>query len=312
MKKWKEWSVIIMVIMAAVLLIQSPVSALAQTGDEAVKAPKPLSKGALAIVAPRVAGVNQEISMTVFLRYNQEPFEGAGIWAFTREEAELLKEEIQAHRESNNQTDEPTDYESVAERHGRFLGRTDENGKLYHVFEQAGAYVLATFQGGYFPGFTGIKIRELPKALTIQAPRRASVGEEVTMNVSQRGIEEAIEGAGIWAVTRDNVEAFKEDMASLRENTEIAAGEKDYESVASVYGILLGWTDENGQLGYAFEEEGGYALIAVKPGYLPGFTSIHIVLLDKAEVLKKRGVPSNGLDRAPGLQKPFNDGHDIH
>ena len=247
MKKWKKWPVIITVIVAAILLVLSPASALAQTEDGTASGPKLPLKGSLAIVAPRMAGVNQEISMRVFLRYNQEPFEGAGIWAFAQEEAEVLREEIKALRGSSNQTDGDTDYEAVAERHGRLLGRTGEDGRLYHAFEQAGAYVLAAFHRGYFPGFTTIHIREMPKALVIQAPRRAPVGQEVIMAVTQRGTEEAVEAAGIWAITRDNAEVLKEELTLLRENTEIAAEEKDYAAVVNAYGMFLGHTGENGQ-----------------------------------------------------------------
>ncbi len=110
MKKWKKWSVIIPVIMAAMLLVLSPASALAQSDDEAGSGPRPFGKGALAIVAPGAAGVNQEISMTVFLRQNQEPFPGAGVWAFTQDEAELLREEIKALRENTDVATEDKDY----------------------------------------------------------------------------------------------------------------------------------------------------------------------------------------------------------
>jgi len=79
MKKWKRWPVIIPVLMATLLLALSPTAALAQNEEETLTDSKPSLKGSLAIVAPRVALVDQEISMTVFLRATQEPFEGAGV-----------------------------------------------------------------------------------------------------------------------------------------------------------------------------------------------------------------------------------------
>lgn len=282
MKKWKKWSVVIPVIMAALLLVLSPASALAQSDDEAASGPRPFGKGSLAIVAPRLAGVNQEISMTVFLRYNQEPFEGAGVWALTRDEAEALREEIKALRESEGFSEEGADYEAVADVHGRFIGRTDENGKLRHSFGEAGNYVLAAFHQGYFPGFTVIHIGELPRALAIEAPKRAPVGEEVIMTVTQRGTADLIEGAGVWAITRDNVEVLRGELTLLRENKDIAPEDKDFESLAGMYGIFLGNTDANGQLSHAFAEGGGYMLLTIKPGYFPGATGIFIGELPKA------------------------------
>ncbi len=275
-KKWKKWSVVTTVIMAALLLVLSPASALAQTDEGTASGPRPFGKGALAIVAPGMAGVNQEISMTVFLRSNQEPFPGSGVWVFTQDEAEALREGIKALRENTDVAPEDKDYEAVADVHGRFLGRTDENGRLYHSFGEGGTYVLAAFHKGYFPGFSGIHIREFPRALAIEAPKRAAVGEEVIMTVSQRGTADLIEGAGVWAITQDNVEVFRGEMTLLNENTDVAAEDKDYAAVISTYGIFLGQTDANGQLSHAFAEEGGYALVTVLAGYHPGFTGIHI------------------------------------
>ena len=276
MKKWIKWSVIIPVLMATLLLALSPTAALAQGEEDAATGSKPVLQGSLAIVAPRIARVGQEISMTVFLRATQEPFEGAGVWALTRDQAEVLREQMTALREDTSLTDEEKDYEALADIHGTFLGRTGADGKLYHTFTEAGAYVLVAIKRGYFPGFTSIYVGEIPRALAIEAPKRAKVGEEVTMTVFQRGTSEPVEDAGIWAITRDNVELLKEQMTSLREDTSISSEEKDYEALVSIYGIFLGRTDERGQLSHAFGEEGVYVLAAVKRGYFPGFSPIFI------------------------------------
>ena len=276
MKKWIKWSVIIPVLMATLLLALSPTAALAQGEEDAATGSKPVLQGSLAIVAPRVARVGQEISMTVFLRATQEPFEGAGVWALTRDQAEVLREQMTALREDTSLTDEEKDYEALADIHGTFLGRTGADGKLYHTFREAGVYVLVAIKRGYFPGFTSIYVGETPRALAIEAPKRAKVGEDVTMTVYQRGTSEPIEAAGIWALTRDNVELLKQQMTSLREDTSISTEEKDYEALVSIYGTFLGWTDERGQLSHAFGEEGLHVLVAVKRGYFPGFAPIFI------------------------------------
>ena len=276
MKKHLKWSVIIPVFMAALLLVVSPTAALAQSDDDSATDSKPAMQGALAIVAPRIARVGQEISMTVFLRSNQEPFAGAGVWAFTREKAEILRQEMTALRDNTSLTAEEKDYESLADIHGTFIGRTGDDGKLYHTFREEGVYVLAAIKRGYFPGFTSIFVGELPRALAIEAPRKAKVGEEVNMTVYQRGTNEPIEGAGIWAITRDKVELLKEQMTALREDGTISAEDKDYESVVDIHGTFLGRTDERGHLSHAFREEGVYVLVAVKRGYFPGSSPILI------------------------------------
>ena len=194
----KKTTVILSILMALLTLVIGPMTVLAQSDDE-VAADRPGSfwEGSLAIVAPRIAPVGQEISMTVFLRANQEPFPGAGVWAITKERAEVLREELATLREQNGLASADTDLEGIISIHGTFLGRTDENGKLYHTFDEAGHYLLATVKKHYFPGFTHINIGTLPRALGIEAPRRAPVGEDVTINVFQRRTEEAVEGAGV-------------------------------------------------------------------------------------------------------------------
>ena len=160
----KKWMVIITATMALLLLALSPMAALAQSEDEVMADSRPSLKGALAIVAPRIAGVGKEISMTVFLRATQEPFEGAGVWALTRDEAEVLREEMAALREDGSVAAADKDYEALVDIHGAFLGRTDEDGKLYHTFVEAGGYLLVTVKRGYFPGFTPIGIRDVPES----------------------------------------------------------------------------------------------------------------------------------------------------
>ncbi|NIO06701.1 MAG: hypothetical protein GTO40_01450, partial [Deltaproteobacteria bacterium] len=183
----KKLTLIVSIMMALLILVAGPMTALAQDDGEAeTDHPKSFWEGSLAIVAPRIAPVGEEISMTVFLRANQEPFPDAGVWALTREKAEVLKEELAALREGNNLASSDTDLESIISVHGTFLGRTDERGKLYHAFDEAGHYMLAAVKKHYFPGFTGINIGTRPRALGIEAPRRAPVGEEVTIIAFQR------------------------------------------------------------------------------------------------------------------------------
>ncbi|MFC1992144.1 hypothetical protein ACFLVC_05455, partial [Chloroflexota bacterium] len=216
------------------------------------------------------------------------------------------------------------DYQSAVSLHGAFLGPTDENGQLSHIFEEEGGYLLVAIQAGYLPGFAPIYIGNSPQqvqGLTIWAPLRALVDTEVEMTVYQRGTMETVDNAGIWAITRSQIETLREELTALKEGSALSSDEKDYEALVDTHGGFLGRTDEYGQLGYVFSEEGDYILVAVKRGYFPGFSPIRIVSLPlttasrqngnnernvKADALRQRGVPGNGISNAPGLQTARN------
>jgi hypothetical protein len=282
----KKWQIAVVTVMALLLTVLSPMQILAQSDEVEGGVAGPKIKGALAIVAPRMTFVGQEISMTTFLRANQEPFPGAGVWALTQEEADGLRAEMETLREEGDNTVMETDFEALVDIRGMFLGRTNGDGKLYHSFNEAGRYHLVAAKKGYLPGFTGMNVRETPRALGIEAPKQAKPAEEITISAFQRVSEEPVEGAGIWALTRDKVEALREELQVLREDISVTDEEKDYEAVVNVHGFFLGHTNGDGELNYAFEEAGGYLLVAVKRGYHPGFAPIGIRSIPNALALR--------------------------
>ncbi len=79
-------------------------------------------------------------------------------------------------------------------------------------------------------------------------------------------------------------------MTSIREASDNTT-EVDYESLVSVHGFFLGTTHGNGELKYTFTEEGGYLLVAVKRGYIPGFTFISIRTPQTDKALRANAVP---------------------
>jgi len=281
----KKWSGIMAMLLSLVILITAAAPVLAQNEEDTTAAARPQLRNGLAVLAPLRAPVGKAVTMTVLARSTAEPVAGAGIWALTREEAEALREEMTAMRESTDTALAETDWESAVSVRGIFLGRTGDNGKLDYTFDEEGRYVLIAIKKGYVPGRTSIAINDLPRALAIRAPQRAPVGEEVTMTVLQRGTEEPVEGAGIWALTREEAEALREEMTAMRESTDTALAEADWESVVSVRGIFLGRTDPDGELDYAFDEEGRYLLVAVKRGYFPGHKGIAIGNVLKALIM---------------------------
>ena len=272
----KKWRIPVLTILALLLVAMSSIAVLAQNDESAPTADTPSISGALAIIAPRGTTTGQEISIRVFLRADQEPFPDAGVWAMTRAEADDLRSNINSLRETDSTAAQAADYEAMVSTWGIFLGRTGVDGRVYHTFEKAGHYVLVAVKGGYHPGFIGINIRDVRQGLSIEAPRRATPGEEITITIFDHTDHQPMENAGVWALSRDNAEALKTEIQALNEDTSITAAEKNYEAVVNRYGFFLGRTGDNGELNYAFTESDSYLLIAVKSGYYPGFAPISI------------------------------------
>jgi Ca2+-binding EF-hand superfamily protein len=241
---------------------------------------------ALGIRAPQVALVGEEVTITVFDRVTQEPAEGAFVFVLSPGAAEALKEEMAVFRGDSTVDATDIDYESLVSMYGELIDITDENGEVQYTFETAGRYLLVAVKPHYLPGFAHITIRPAVDALGIKAPDMAPVGEEVTITVFKRGTGEPVEGAFVFALSRENAEALKAEIAALGEDVSTAPADIDYMALAEVYGELLDITDENGEVHHAFDEAGRYLLLAVKPDYLPAFRPIRIGAVPTALVIR--------------------------
>jgi len=246
---------------------------------------RPMVK-ALGIRAPQAAPVGEEVTITVFDRVTQEPVEGAFVFALSLGAAEALKEEIAVFRADETVAATEIDYESLVRMYGELLDITDENGEVRHAFDTAGRYLLVAVKPHYLPGFTHITIKPVVNALGIRAPRTAPVGEEVTITVFERGTGELVEGAFVFVLPRDNAEALKAEIATLRDDSAMDAADIDYKALADTYGEIVYITDENGEVHHTFDEAGWYLLLAVKPEYLPAFRPIYIGTVPTALVVE--------------------------
>ena len=168
-KKWM--SVMMAVPMAFLLLTTTAVPTVAQSEDELTVDPSPVRRAALAIRAPKAARVGEEVTMAVYQRGTQEPIGNAGVWALTRDQATILKDEMAQIRAEGEAATQDIDYESLVSVRGTLLGRTDENGQLTHTFDEAGGYLLVAVKRGYFPGFATIGIRA-PQTVEIMDSQR--------------------------------------------------------------------------------------------------------------------------------------------
>ncbi len=269
----KKRAVFMAFLLIPLVMLLSPLAALAENGTSA-QAVRPELKGALAIVAPLTVAAGNEFSLRVFDRRNQEPVPGVRVWALTEEQAKVLKEEAKSL--SDNKAAEK-DYETLADSHGIPLGKTGPDGRLHPVIKEAGRYILLAAMKGYVPGFSPIAVRAVLPALAVQAPKAVAVGKEAVITVTQRGTDSPICGASVYALTRAQAEALKNEIASLRQGA-AASADKDYGAVVSGKGgVAIGQTGSDGKLQHTFTVPGGYALVAVKKGYVPGVAAINIV-----------------------------------
>jgi hypothetical protein len=288
MKTRKKWSILVAVMMALVILTMSIVPAMAQDDAVSLAAAEPSYsvRDGLAIIVPLGAPVNTPVTMTVLKRSDASPVEGAGVWALTPDNAEILRQRLTAMQESGEISSTDVDWDAIVQVYGWFLGRTDERGKLSASFDEPGHYVVLAVKRGYVPGRSSTVIGGGLKALELRASNRAKVGERVTMTVLQKGTGNPIAGAGIWALTRDQAEAFKQDVEAMKTDATLASEDFDWESIVSIRGTFLGRTGENGELVTAFSETGGYLLVAVKRGYVPARHGIYIYDKPKAMTLR--------------------------
>lgn len=276
MKITKKRSIIMAVLLALVTLTVTFAPALAQDDADLAGDSSALCLDGLAIIAPLGAPVNTPVTMTVLQRSDATPVQGAGVWALTRENADALNQRIAAMQESGELSKADLDWESIVQVYGILLGRTDIRGKLDYAFTESGRYLLIAVKWGYVPGRTGIGIGERLRALELRAPDRAQVGEPVNITVTIKQTGTPVEGAGVWALTREQAQAFKQEIDAIQDRAQLTQEDFDWESMVSVRGIFLGRTGENGELVTAFSESGGYLLITVKRGHLPARKGIII------------------------------------
>lgn len=113
-------------------------------------------------------------------------------------------------------------------------------------------------------------------ALAIVAPWTVRVSEEMSLAVFVRADQEPASDAGVWAVTRDKVDTVKQAVKVLREKSGANASDQDYQAILDANGVLLGRTNDSGKLTYTFNDTGNYLLVAVKAGYIPGFSGLAV------------------------------------
>ena len=231
----------------------------------------------LAIRAPRVAEVGQEVTIKVVERHVHQPVARAEVYAVKVGEANEVTEPSEVSmviiKADSTDSAEAEQYLALAKQREGFIGLTDSNGKISHEFKEAGRYVLVAIKDGFRPGFARIGIKfSLVRALAIRAPRTAEVDQPVTIGVTERNTHKPVSRVEVYAV---HVDKAKEIV--IEENTVIDAVEAEAHAVlVKERGAFIGWTDSNGKVTHEFGKTGRYILVAIKDGYVPGFSKINI------------------------------------
>lgn len=275
--KTKKWQVTVAAIMAMLVMVISPLGAFAATNDQASAGARLQWEGGLAIVAPRAAPINQEVSLGIFLRQNQEPVAGASVWAATKDAAESLKNEMQTLKEKGANLTE-SDYEAVLNNKAFRIGTSGTDGRLVYTFKEAGQFVMIAFKAHFFPDIAGIVVGEKQgarSALDIHAPKQANVGESIIISVFESSTADKIKDAAVWSLTKAQADALKAKIAGAKESKDLKTVNWESE-LKSLSAVFLGMTNGSGDLKYAFSEAGGRLLVALKPGFLPGRAAIVI------------------------------------
>jgi hypothetical protein len=112
--------------------------------------------------------------------------------------------------------------------------------------------------------------------LAIVQPWVVRVGQSMQLTVFERLNQTPISGASVWTITKDKADTVRQAIKALNAKGLANVTEKDYEDILNANGTLLGQTDANGRLTHTFNDPANYFLVALKDGYLPGYSRIVI------------------------------------
>ncbi|MBN1189908.1 MAG: hypothetical protein JXA46_09155 [Dehalococcoidales bacterium] len=204
----------------------------------------------LAIRAPEAVYVYQPFKLRVVEKSVltvEIPVANAAVWAVSQA----------------NTLDTLTDEKAVADC-GIFLGLTNKDGYIYPnpCLKETGQYWLVAFKTGYVPGIDQITVKPLKK-MAIKGPETALIYQTCEFTVYEPENGNPVSGAGIWALMVDDETVMSND-------------EDQMAALISDKGIFLGLTNNAGQVFHAFDEPGGYMLVATHQGYKPAFGKITI------------------------------------
>lgn len=295
----KRWISVSALILSLVLTVTTAGVALAQDNSDVATHP------ALSIKAPYSVGLGEPLPIVVTELSSGNPVQGAEVWAV---QYPLLRSLAADIRSTN-----------LPRGRYQFLGTIGADGQITPspVLEGAGQFLIIATYSGYAPGLHTIVVK--PEALAIQAPGVATVGELITIKVTESNNDVPVAGAEIYikrhpirrGIFTENLtqrqRILNQSRLQLRQtikNTEISVKPvllpKD-----EVNAVARGWveehegsigeTDANGEIIVSFDRVGLYQIIAVKEGYLPGRARTKVQPEIPANILGIKGPSSADL-----------------
>ena len=162
-----------------------------------------------------------------------------------------------------------------------FVGWTDANGEVSHVFPAPEDYLVVALKRQYLPGLTRLSV--VPRQLVIDAPGSVVQGEAFRIAVGDLA-GDPVGGALVFAFPLPLVSAAGELDAptdqALSERLEAAAAAGDALALdvsARWRGYLLGRTNDEGLLKATIDDPGQHLLVAVRRGFRYARTRIEVV-----------------------------------
>lgn len=114
-------------------------------------------------------------------------------------------------------------------------------------------------------------------SLMVKAKSTVEAGSLETVSVFTKQGRMTVPGASVYLVSSGNITLSSSSMG-------YNALLNEYRAKAQSAGVLLGVTSDNGTLPAAFPDAGRFLLVAVKDGYVPGFTRLTVTLANKKEL----------------------------
>ena len=109
-------------------------------------------------------------------------------------------------------------------------------------------------------------------SLGIRAPQTIEVNQSFTLQVVEKHSRKPEAGVAVYQVKADAMHK----LTASDNTTSFKTIMGNYATAAANNGILIGTTDIDGILSHTFAEPANYILVAIKDGFVPGFTRVHV------------------------------------
>jgi hypothetical protein len=261
--------------LAAIVPAAAPV--MADSGDK--EKPAASFPAGLAIKAPNKVDLGQSVNIAVFGKRGHDKISGASVYS-------IKADDLVIKPGSENYTTLIAEYAALIESKGTLIGTTSDNGTLSYQFTATGRFVLVATKDGFIPGFSRLTVASAPeKALTIKSPSFAALNETVIFTVTEKEGGQAVAGSQLYGrrfAGNSLAGGLDKEFGLFGDKSKEPGSDNRSISIPGIKesGNLLGTTDAQGQVSYAFSTAGRYFLMAVSDNYSPGYSMLSVAASD--------------------------------